>query len=199
MGVIAGQAEEAEVVLNCFVEGLFRLMLDRHKAQVIEMDLTPVQAQALRLIREGPLATSKLAAALGISAPAVTQLTDRLGRKKLIERQTVETDRRAVMVAVTEEGVRLVDRFHKGRVQVFSEALSRLNDDDRLQVMAALSKITSVLGGPSVKGRTGVTAEVEAYKAERTRRTPDRQPGASNDVGQRPVNLPTKRMRIEWD
>jgi DNA-binding MarR family transcriptional regulator len=194
-----GRIEEAEAVLDGFVEGLFRLMLDHHKAQVVEMDLTPVQAQALKLIREGPLATSQLAAALGISAPAVTQLTDRLGRKKLIERHAVETDRRAVMVAVTEQGGQLVDRFRRGRVQVFAEALSRLNDEDRIEVTAALSKIASVLGGPLVKGRTGVPAEVEAYKGESERRTPDRQPDASNDVGQRPVNLPTKRMRIEWD
>jgi DNA-binding MarR family transcriptional regulator len=192
MGVSAGRIEEAEAALEGFVEGLFRLMLDHHKAQVVEMDLTPVQAQALKLIREGPLATSKLAAALGISAPAVTQLTDRLGRKKLIERHAVEADRRAVMVAVTEQGGQLVDRFRQGRVQVFAEALSRLDEDDRIEVMAALSKIASVLGGPLVKARTGVPAESE-------RRTPDRQPDASNDVGQRPVNLPTKRMRIEWD
>jgi DNA-binding MarR family transcriptional regulator len=191
------QSAETEVVLEVFVEGLFRLMLDHHKAQVSEMDLTPVQAHALKLIREGPIPTSKLAAALGISAPAVTQLTDRLGRKKLIQRQLVEADRRAVMVAVTEQGGRLVDWFRRGRVEAFGEALSRLNDDDRIEVVAALSKIATVLGEQPSERRARVSADPEAYKGER--RTPDRQPDASNDVGQRPVNLPTKRMRIEWD
>lgn len=191
------QSKETEAVLDGFMEGLFRLMLDHHRAQVIEMDLTPVQAQALKLIREGPLLTSKLAAALGISAPAVTQLTDRLGRKKLIERQAVEADRRAVMVAVTEQGGRLVDRFRRGRVEVFAEALSGLNDDDRIQVITALSKIATVLDREPVKRTSRVSADLKAYKG--WRRTPDRQPDASNDVGQRPVNLPTQRMRIEWD
>src|SRR5213593_499352 len=93
--------EAAADILDGFVEGLFRMMLDHHQSQIMEMDLTLVQAQALKLLRAAPIPTSKLAAALGISAPAVTQLTDRLSRKKLIERQAVKNDRRAVMVAVT--------------------------------------------------------------------------------------------------
>ena len=54
-----------EQVLDDFIEGLFRLMLEHHQAQVLEMDLTVVQAQALKLLRTAPLPASKLAAALG--------------------------------------------------------------------------------------------------------------------------------------
>lgn len=191
--------EAAQVILDRFVEGLFRLMLDHHQAHVVEMDLTLVQAQALKLLRAAPLATSKLAAALGISAPAVTQLTDRLARKQLIERQTVNTDRRAVIVAVTEKGGRVIDGFRKRRNEVFAATLSRLSEKDRMEVTNALSKIAAVLHGhePVRGGDSSTPPELRADRSDR--RTPPDAPEASKEVVEAPVSLPSRRMRIEWD
>lgn len=191
--------EAAEVILDRFIEGLFRLMLDHHQAHVVEMDLTLVQAQALKLLRAAPLPTSKLAAALGISAPAVTQLTDRLGRKQLIERQAVETDRRTVIVAVTEKGGRVIDGFRKRRSEVFAATLSRLSEKDRMEVINALSKVAAVLQGNEPVRRGDLSKRPE-FRAERSdRRTAAEAPEASKEVGHAPVSLPTRRMRIEWD
>ena len=191
--------ETAEVILDEFIEGLFRLMLDDHQTQVVEMDLTLVQAQALKLLRAAPLPTSKLAAALGISAPAVTQLTDRLGRKRLIERQAVKTDRRAVMVAITEKGGRVIDGFRKRRNQVFADTLSRLSDEDRREVIDALSKVVAVLGGHELVQFDGLSAPAALRPDRSVRRTAAEAPEASKGRGQAPVSLPTRRMRIEWD
>jgi DNA-binding MarR family transcriptional regulator len=194
--------EAATEILDGFVEGLFRLMLDHHQSQVMEMDLTLVQAQALKLLRAEPLPTSKLAAALGISAPAVTQLTDRLGRKKLIVRQPMQSDRRAVMVAVTEKGGRVVDIFRRRRSEVFAGALSRLSNEDRMEVIGALGKVTAALQWqePVPPQSLRVPAGVGTRQTER--RTADDAGKASKElgrVGQEPVSRPTKRMRIEWD
>lgn len=188
------------VILDEFIEGLFRLMLDHHQAHVVEMDLTPVQAQALTLLRAAPLPTSKLAAALGISAPAVTQLTDRLGRKQLIERQTVKTDRRAVMVAVTERGGQVIDGFRERRNVIIADALSRLGDEDRTEVIGALSKVAAVLQGREPPPREGLSARAALRAHQGERQTAVEPPAASKEVGQAPVSRPTtRRMRIEWD
>jgi DNA-binding MarR family transcriptional regulator len=193
--------ESIEVVLDDFIEGLFRLMLDHHHAQVVEMDLTLVQAQALRLLRSAPLSTSRLAAALGISAPAVTQLTDRLGRKNLIHRQTVKTDRRAVIVALTENGGRVIDGLRKRRNEVFVDMLSQLNDDDRMEVIRALGKVALVLPGLEPRQDRGSRLPATAQRKQRDeRRTAVETAQASKEVGKVPVSLPIKRrMRIEWD
>jgi DNA-binding MarR family transcriptional regulator len=191
--------EAVEVVLDEFIEGLFRLMLDHHQTQVTERDLTLVQAQALKLLRAAPLPTSKLAAALGISAPAVTQLTDRLGRKQLIERQTVKTDRRAVIVAVTEKGGQVIDGFRKRRNEIFADTLSRLSDEDRTEVIGALSKVAAVLQGNEPVRRGDLNTPPEFLADRSDRRTAVEPPEASKKVGQAPVSLPTRRMRIEWD
>jgi DNA-binding MarR family transcriptional regulator len=190
-----------EAILDRFVEGIFRLILEHHQRQVVVMDLTLTQAQALRLLRSSGLPTSWLAAALGISAPAVTQLTNRLVRKNLIERHRTEGDRRWVNIELTEKGRLVMDGFRQRRNDVFGEALSRLNDDDRTQAIEVLSKLTAVIEAPeqarpelaerprreSIGGRTAVEPSPASNRGDQPR------------ADQGPATRPAKRMKIEWD
>lgn len=158
-------------------------MFEHHQRHLVEMELTLPQAQALRLLRESPLATGKLAASIGISAPAVSQLTDRLAKKQLIERRAIDSDRRSVIIALTDKGRRIVDGVRARRYEVFSETMSRLSDEDSRQVIEALGKILLVL-------EASAPAEI---------RTPVQVLEASKKAGQAPVGRPARRMRIEWD
>ncbi|HKG23239.1 MAG TPA: MarR family transcriptional regulator [Blastocatellia bacterium] len=137
--------EKAEVVLENFVEAMFRMMMENHHRQIAELELTGSQILALRLLRQGPLCTGELATALRISAPAVTQLTDRLARKSLIERRQADGDRRSVIVALTARGRRAVDRVRECRTDIFCGALAYLGDRDREMVVLALGKMVSAL------------------------------------------------------
>ena len=185
------------IILDRFVEGLFRLMLDHHRAHVVEMDLTVVQAQTLTLLRGEALPTTRLASSLGISAPAMTQLTDRLVRKHLIERRAADRDRRTVIIELTTQGRHIVDRFRKRRSEVFGEALSRLEDPDREQVIDALSKVVVALEGHS--GRSAIPSD-EPIRFEHLQKRTAAQPAeASKEVGEIARNPPVRRMRIEWD
>jgi len=188
--------EVVGVILDRFVEGLFRLMLDHHRAQVVEMDLTVVQAQTLTLLRRAPLPTTRLAGSLGISAPAMTQLTDRLVRKRFIERRPADADRRAVIIELTEQGKRIVDRFRRRRSEVFAEALSRLKGLDRAEVIDALSKVVEALE----KREERIEPANEFIRAAHLQeRTPVERSEASQKGGQVTVRPPVRRMRIEWD
>lgn len=188
--------EGVERILDRFVEGLFRQMLEHHQKHAVEMDMTLPQAQALRLLRAAPVSTSGLAGALGISAPAVTQLTDRLLRKHLIERRAAEADRRSVMVALTEKGKRVVDRFRQRRNEVFAEALSRLSDKDRAEVIGTLGKVAAVLDGYE----TYRLKDLQDTLPEQVERQTAVEPSdASKKLGHSSVGLPTRRMKIEWD
>lgn len=190
-----------ETVLDRFVEGIFRLMLEHHQKQVVVMDLTLTQAQALRLLCSAGLPTGRLAAALGISAPAVTQLTDRLVRKQLIERRTNEGDRRWVTIELTAKGKTVMDGFRERRSQIFGEALERLSENDRKQVVEVLSKLTAVIESPEQE-----QPEPAGRPRRRPidRRTPPEPSQASKSVDQttvdqEPARRPAQRMKIEWD
>src|SRR5918912_408170 len=115
-------AGEVEEVLGSFTEVMSRLMIDHYQKQINELDLTLPQAQVLRVLRPGCMTTGQLASAMRISAPAITQLTDRLIRKGLIERSAAADDRRCVIVALSAEGRRLVDQFRQRRREIFNEA-----------------------------------------------------------------------------
>src|SRR5256885_8683874 len=106
---------EVEAVLDRFAETMFRLMLEHHQRQAVEMAMTLPQLQALRLLMGGPRSTGDLAATLRISAPAVTQLTDRLTRKQLIQRQAADGDRRSGMIALTGRGRQAGESFRERR------------------------------------------------------------------------------------
>jgi DNA-binding MarR family transcriptional regulator len=136
---------EVEEVLTSFTEVMSRLMIDQYQKQITELDLTLPQAQVLRVLRRGPLPTGQLAAELRISAPAITQLTDRLIRKGLIERRATADDRRCVIVALSERGAHLVDQFRQRRREIFTGALADLNEADQKQVIEVLGRVVKAL------------------------------------------------------
>jgi DNA-binding MarR family transcriptional regulator len=194
---------EIGTVLDRFVEVWFGLILDQHQKHIIETDLTMSQAQALRLLSGAPLSTGNLAGKLGISAPAVSQLTDRLIRKRLIERRAGERDRRSVTVELSETGRRLVEGLRRRRNEVFEHALLKLSDSDRDEVIGALAKIAGVLGPiPTSEFVSGGTRAESLQKVRQTRPVqplPTAQaPETSNEVELNRIS-PRKRMKIEWD
>ncbi|HJQ23646.1 MAG TPA: MarR family transcriptional regulator [Blastocatellia bacterium] len=200
---------EVEQVLDRFAETMFRLMLDHHQRQAVEMAMTLPQAQALRLLMGGPRSTGDLAVTLRISAPAVTQLTDRLMRKHLIERQAADGDRRSVMIALTERGRRAVDSFRQRRHTVISGALDFLDDLERAQIVLALSKMVGALeqyeaerlAPASEARRRAVIArrEPEAEQVASTAQTAPPLAAASKESSQWKTGNRTRKVRIEWD
>lgn len=165
------EAERLEGILNSFAEVMSMILLDLHQQHLAELDLTLPQAQVLRVLRRsGTVPTGRLAAELRISAPAVTQLTDRLIRKGLIERQTPAGDRRTVLVALSGKGKRLVDQFRKRRREIFSGALARLEETERAEVIASLEKVVAALeqyeARLAIKGAQDASNRVKKHKEQ---------------------------------
>jgi DNA-binding MarR family transcriptional regulator len=200
---------EVEAVLDRFAETMFRLMLDHHQRQAVEMAMTLPQAQALKLLMSNPLSTGDLAASLGISAPAVTQLTDRLVRKQLIERRTADGDRRSVMIALTERGRQAVESFRKRRHTIISGALTFLDELERAQIVLALSRMVGALEQfeASQRPQTSVSLaavvisrrEADAEISGETGQTPSPAAAASKESGQWKAGNASRKVRMEWD
>ncbi|HVF50287.1 MAG TPA: MarR family transcriptional regulator [Pyrinomonadaceae bacterium] len=131
--------------MNSFTEIMSSLLIDQYQEHIAELELTLPQAQVLRVLRRGPLPTGHLAAQLKISAPAITQLTDRLSLKGLIERRASTNDRRTVIVALSERGSLLVDQFRQRRGEIFRGALAHLSREEQGQVVEVLGKVVSAL------------------------------------------------------
>ena len=168
-------------VLNRFAEAMFKMMVERYQKHLSELDLTMVQAQVLRLLHARSLSTGTLASELGISAPAVTQLTDRLIRKRLIERRSAAADRRSVMVMLTPRGKRAIDRFREKRGDVFRVALDKLSETERAEVMLSLVKIVAVLEAADSRAAPG-DQRASNLNGERRHFKGEPSTGGSSDV-----------------
>jgi len=79
-----------------------------------EWELTGQQYNLLRLLRAShpePVPTLSLVARLVSRAPDITRMLDKLETAELITRARSTTDRRAVMVIITESGLALLDQL----------------------------------------------------------------------------------------
>ena len=70
------------------------------------LGLNPTDLRCLDWLADGPKTAGQLAEATGLRPAATTTLVDRLSRRGLVRRLPSETDRRQVLVEMTEQGVR---------------------------------------------------------------------------------------------
>ncbi len=159
------ETTRADEVLRSFGEVMAKLLIDQYQRHITELDLTLPQAQVLRVLRrDGAVATGRLAAELGISAPAVTQLTDRLVRKGLIERHAAADDRRTVLLRLSSKGSRQVEQFRRRRHEAFHGALAELDERERGRVVESLAVLVEALRSYEEKLAAGRGAERSSLK-----------------------------------
>ena len=98
----------------------------------------------LRLIAHtGPSRVSRIAHKMQITSSAVTFLTDKLVDKGLILRKRGETDRRVVLVSITEEGARVLKELEALRRAAAERILEGLSDAELWGIAAILDKSAS--------------------------------------------------------
>jgi DNA-binding MarR family transcriptional regulator len=103
----------------------------RFMTAISELDLSPPQAMALRVLRpEHPVPMSELAGALRCDNSNVTGIVDRLEDRGLVERRSARHDRRVKMLVVTEHGADVRRRLAE-RLATAPEPLARLSEEDQ--------------------------------------------------------------------
>jgi DNA-binding MarR family transcriptional regulator len=111
-------------------------------------DVTLPQYRALiELAVRGPQRAADLAAALGVDRSTTTRMCDRLVRKRLISRRHSSADRRSVRIALSADGVALVEEVTRRRRAEIERIVQRIPADDRPLVVAALHAFTEAAGG----------------------------------------------------
>lgn len=104
-------------------------------------DLTPQQYNVLRLLRAvypESLPTLAIADRLVSRAPDITRMIDKLEQRELVRRERPPTDRRTVLVAVTDAALRLLDEMAGPLRECHAKQLGHLSP-------AELKKLTSLL------------------------------------------------------
>ncbi|WP_454049374.1 MarR family winged helix-turn-helix transcriptional regulator [Cellulomonas sp. Marseille-Q8402] len=108
-----------------------------------QVDLTPSRHRLLRVLaRAGePQRQTALATALDVVPRSVTSLVDDLERVALVERRPDPTDRRATLVALTDDGRAVLTEADRQRRRHAEELLGRLEPGERDDLLRLLHRL----------------------------------------------------------
>ena len=120
-----------------------------------EHDLSPAQAQLLCVVKERPRGMTELTRILRLERPGLSGLVDRVQRRGLVQRETVQHDRRAVILTATPLGKRLAERFYGEVSDRLKRAVADLPAAQQRQFEAIGSRILAHACVPAVFGNAG--------------------------------------------
>lgn len=123
------------------------VLIQRRYAQICaELDLTPMQATLLCAIKDEPKRMTYLAASLGMTKNALSQLVDRTERRDLVGRVGSEHDRRVVMLGVTPAGKVLAEAVYAESAKRLPDIAEGLDADDRRALERVVTAVVAASG-----------------------------------------------------
>ena len=96
-------------------------------------------------LRERPMRSGELAQRCAMTAPALTELVDSLGREGFTKRLEDPNDRRVVLVELTPKGRRELDRYREYMKERVARVLAKLSSEKRARLRAALADVLDAI------------------------------------------------------
>ena len=134
-------------------------------------DLTGLNASQLSCLmvleKTGPLALSKLSRKVYLSASMMTAIVDQLEKKELVIRNRKSSDRRVILIELTDKGKDVVKKAPPSLQEQLMNGLSYLKEEEKISLYQHLSRLLStivsdVLIDSSLIGGENRLVEVEA-------------------------------------
>src|SRR4051812_2348436 len=123
------------------------VLIQRRYAQICaEYDLTPSQATLLCAVKDEPRQMAYLAASLGMTKNALSQLVDRTERRDLVSRVGSEQDRRVVMLGVTPAGKVLAEAMYAEIIKRLPDIAENLDADDQREFERVATAVVDASG-----------------------------------------------------
>lgn len=141
------EADFLEVMESWARTYLFRSMTDFFNYLKIS-DLSLLQASALTFIYyNSPSTISDICRQMMVSLAAASQMVDRLAKQDLVRRETSAEDRRVRLIILTPAGEAFVRGSLQARKSWIDQLPSRMPNEQRIRVTAALKELISLSQG----------------------------------------------------
>lgn len=151
---------KAKQQLDRIVETIIYLTTEGRRLareQCARYGITATQLNVIKMLDEiGDLSLSRLSSLIKANNSTVTGIVDRMERDGLVRREQSEDDRRVWMIKLTERGRRLAREIDIAPWHALRDAVVRLPERDRQQLLSILSRLAgevarSVTEGSSTK------------------------------------------------
>jgi DNA-binding MarR family transcriptional regulator len=128
-----------------------------------DVDLTFMQLRALFVLAtRQPVRVGDLADSLSMSLASASALSDRLGRLGYVRRERGIDDHRTVLLVLSPEGTRLLERLERESTNQLSKAIRRMTDTERRALAVSLRAFVRVAPRKPVRTRSSSRTEVSA-------------------------------------
>lgn len=136
----------AEVAANLVrTANAFLSAIDRWPRETTNLSASAFQTLAILEGADEPLPAHVIAERLLVRSASMTSLLDTLERRGLIERRPHPSDRRKILVHLTDAARRIVERALPVQHAVITATLQDVSEVDREQLMATLATIWAKL------------------------------------------------------
>jgi DNA-binding MarR family transcriptional regulator len=120
------------------------VLVQRRYAQICaDHDLTSTQATLLCVIKDEPRGMGDLAQLLGVAKNALSGLVDRIERRGLVQRESLQHDRRAVRLSTTALGKEIVGALYADVAERLPDIAGALPADERRRLADSIARITA--------------------------------------------------------
>lgn len=101
------------------------------------------------LYNKGPHTVQNISEKFSIPSGSITYVVDKLEKKELVKREPSPTDRRSSNVVLTDKGQNLFKEIFPQHVEVISENLSFISNEEKIQLTDLLRRLG--LGASNIK------------------------------------------------
>lgn len=117
--------------------------------QRVDTSVSLTQISAMGTLRKrGPMCAGELATCERVQPPSMTKVLASLEERGLVQREAHPTDRRQVIVGITDAGIALLDSERRSRDAWLSQRLTRLSADERALVRSIIPVLDKLAENP---------------------------------------------------
>ncbi|PLT29001.1 MarR family winged helix-turn-helix transcriptional regulator [Peribacillus deserti] len=121
----------------------FKNKLIEEKYEELPVKMTTTKYRMLKTIKQtDQCMVADIVRNLELSSGATTLILNKLEEENLLTRKRYEKDRRIVFLRLTKQGEDILHKISESRKDFFTAALKTLTDDEKMQLMHLLQKIT---------------------------------------------------------
>jgi len=154
---------EDPVQLADMVHRLTKRLRSAQAGRLAPLGLTPAQERALRMIARGdePPRMTEIADRLGIVPRSLTTVVDALEEAGLVRRETDPSNRRAILLHLTDRGAAVRDDLREARARAAEDLFAPLGPEDRATLASLLARLDGPWPGESWHSRKSNGRSVE--------------------------------------
>lgn len=139
---LAAELEE----LSHLIIGFYEKISSWEHSVVKGTGLSPAQMHAIEIIgQEKSLRMKELAEHLGVTTGSLTVMVDRLEQNGFLTRRPHESDRRSLLVTLTDKGRKHFKKHHQYHLKLTQDILAALAPAEQQRFSAALALIVNRL------------------------------------------------------